>query len=652
MELPPGFQLDDPKKHQPAGLPAGFVLDGPEVAKATNQAPEQQQEANPWASRIMAFATGADDAMLNLPSNAAAALRTLTHGQSYQDAYDTIKRAGEQATQNHGLAYGAGVFGGIGATLPLMPEAAATVGGRAAQAAAMGAGMGGVSEFADSKDVGAALKAAAIGGAMGGVASPGIDAAAYAAGKVAQPVANTVRGLINPDDEASRRVAAAINNDRRLGAGGLTVPEYNNAVDAGLPVVVADLGGQTTQSLARSAANTSPEARVALDRAVERFKGQGQRISDTVDGFSTGISNFDKQEQLKQAAQAANRPAYAKAYAEGANGVWNEDLANLATAPAVRAAIKEAETRAANNAPVGGFDRVKNPFVEAADGTMSLRQGPNGETALPNLRFWDVVKQGLDAQIGAAKRAGDPGVRDLMGLKTALVEQLDAASPSYQAARSGAAQFFGANDAIEAGAKFVTAKGENAQFAAAIGKLSAPERKLFADGFATELVNSVSSIAENRDATINKIFNSPKSLERIRMALGPEKAKELEATLHIEKVMDGLRSAVKGNSTTARQLAEMGLAGGAAGAYLGNGDPSSISMGAAFAAAARMGVTKIDARVAQRVGEMLSSQDPLAVQKVTKMAAKNPRIMDFFRKFQTAAASGAGRVAGDYLGGR
>jgi hypothetical protein len=62
-----------------------------------------------------------------------------------------------------------------------------------------------------------------------------------------------------------------------------------------------------------------------------------------------------------------------------------------------------------------------------------------------------------------------------------------------------------------------------------------------------------------------------------KQALGPEKARKLEAYLNVESPMNALRGAVRGDSTTARQLFELGLAGGGSmydlmtGSHLGAG---------------------------------------------------------------------------------
>lgn len=46
------------------------------------------------------------------------------------------------------------------------------------------------------------------------------------------------------------------------------------------------------------------------------------------------------------------------------------------------------------------------------------------------------------------------------------------------------------------------------------------------------------------------------------MALGPQKAAELEAFLRVEDLMNTARGIITGKFTTVRQLAELGLAGG------------------------------------------------------------------------------------------
>ena len=326
--------------------------------------------------------------------------------------------------------------------------------------------------------------------------------------------------------------------------------------------------------------------------------------------------------------------------------MWDDNLAQLAQAPVVADAIKGATRTGANKAAVEGFKPVKNPFAATADGNITLAD-PN---VTPSLQFWDAVKRNLDDKIGTLQRSGEnSAARDAIELRRQLVEGLDAAAPAYKEARAGAAAFFGAEDALSAGEMFATpaAKGKNSEYARAIAKMSEPERKLFADGFASRLSQQISETGDRR-SVLNSIFQSPAARERVTLALGPQKAKEFEAFMRVEGLMDSLRTAVQGNSTTTRQLVEAGLAGGIGG-YL---SADNFSAGAMLGAVARVGKMRIDARVAKRVGEMLSSGDPAEFQRLAKMAAKNKPIMEFIKAADVrlgAALSGAGESVGNRM---
>ena len=133
------------------------------------------------------------------------------------------------------------------------------------------------------------------------------------------------------------------------------------------------------------------------------------------------------------------------------------------------------------------------------DGAYTLATDANGNRAIPSLQFWDAVKQNLDDKIGAARRAGEKGhAADLTALNAQLKAHLDAAVPSYADARAGAAAFFGAQDALEAGQKFRTARGKNAQYTRALSSMSPPERQLFARGYASELADRVLELRDNQ----------------------------------------------------------------------------------------------------------------------------------------------------------
>lgn len=538
---------------------------------------------------------------------------------------DARRQLAEAEQANPGTFLTGQIGGGI-LTAPLTPAKAGIAGG-----ALTGAAYGALSGAGAGQGIGDRLTGAAVGGVVGGgvgAAVPaaiggaktlynrGMDAAANATG--------TVRGMVNADAEAARRVQAALARDAQIGGTQFDDASLAAAQRAGQPVRVADIGGETTRALARSAANTSPEGRAALQATAEdRFQTQGNRAVEFVQRLAgtTGDAGATR-EALQAAAKAANRGAYGRAYAQGRSGLWDDTLSRLSAAPAVQSEIRDATRRSANKAASQGFGPVQNPFVTAADGTVSLKPGTT-----PSLQFWDVVKQGLDDQIEALGRAGAKGERgDLIALRNALREHLDRLVPSYSAARRGAATAFDAEDALEAGEKFVSSSMSNHDARRALAKMSAPERKLFADGFASSLIEQINRTGDRRNV-INKIWGTRSARERIEIALGKDKSRELEAFVNVESVMDRLRTAVSGNSTTARQLVELGLAG-AGGAYTaGSGDPRGMAYGLLIAGLSR-GQRAIDARVAKRVADMLVSDDPAKVRQAAQTLAKNPTLLE------------------------
>jgi hypothetical protein len=302
-------------------------------------------------------------------------------------------------------------------------------------------------------------------------------------------------------------------------------------------------------------------------------------------------------------------------------------------APAVQDAVRGAIKTGANRDVADGFRPVKAPFSVGQDGTIAPRVNSDGSRAIPSLQFWDGVKRNLDDTVGRLMRSGEKSAAgDAIALRSQLVDALDAASPSYAKARGTAAQFFGAQDAVEAGAKFVADRRPNAEVARIITKMSPPEKQLFAHGFASALADKIEKVSDRR-SVLDSIFNSPATRQRVTMALGQDKASKLEAYLNTEAAMDALRKAL-GNSTTTRQLATLGMAGGLGGLggtvdYLHGGSFTTGALaGVALGHLARQGTIKIDQRIAQGVGRMLASSNPGDYKTVLALAAKSKRVSD------------------------
>ena len=140
--------------------------------------------------------------------------------------------------------------------------------------------------------------------------------------------------------------------------------------------------------------------------------------------------------------------------------------------------------------------------------------------------------------------------------------------PEYGNARAGAARFFGAEDALEAGQKAVMSKMNSRQIRAGLDKMAPVEKKLFQDGFVDQYVKVVRESGDRRNI-LNSIASSPAARERIMMALGPQRAKELESFLHVE----GMRVATTPAKTLEGLIAKLlMLAGGYTGDDLDGSD--------------------------------------------------------------------------------
>lgn len=533
---------------------------------------------------------------------------------------------------------------GVLATLPIAATAlgaralglgAQTLPGQIAAGAASGTAINTADAALRGQDP---VQAAEVGGALG--------AAAPVAGRLisaaAQPVINTVRGIVNPAEEAARRVGGALTRDVQAGGAGLAQPEFAAAQAAGQPVNAMELGGETARALARSAANTSPEARAVLNQAIDdRFESQSTRLTDWLRSTFHYPDAPAQQAALADVARTTNRTAYGAAHqaAEAAhpNGIWSPELERLTSSPDVVDAMKSAAQRGAGRAVAEGYGGF-NPGVTFENGLVNFRRGPTGVPTHPDLRFWDYSYRNLRDQADAAFRAGKNSEGDALRTQANQMRtELDRMVPEFGAARAGAARFFGAQDALEAGQNFVTSKLGNREARLALAQMSAPERQLFQDGFVDRFVQQLRETPDRR-SVLNTIANSPASVERLHIALGPQRAGQLEAMMRVEHLMDLARPAVQGNSTTARQLTELGLAGGA-GTVLGGGnplDPQSIVNAALIYGAAR-GRGVINERVAQQVARLLTSQDPARIAQAMRIAGQQ-RTLEALRQADAALA--------------
>lgn len=525
-----------------------------------------------------------------------------------------------------GIATGAGLaksgvtLAGRATGAGLGKRAGLMAGEGAAYGAAYGAGTaeGGAADRLAGGATGASL-GATIGGAIP-VVGAGIRGGVEAIGDQVMP---TIRAVSNPAREAARRVGVALERDATMGQRPLSMADESAAVLNNQPIMNFDRGGETVRALTRSVANQSPESRGVVERVVsDRFEGQAARAKDVIARVAGGqVDDLAFQDSLRSAARKANSGAYRRAYGSpAAQSMWNEGFEQLMQAPAIQRAARQATTRSANRAAAEGATPVRNPFLFGQDGRFTLATRPDGSQATPSLAFWDTVKINLDDQIGRAKRSGsNQTASDLMALKSQLVGLLDDAVPEYKAARQGAAAFFGADDAVEAGRKFVTQNRDFRQSVAAIKKMTPAEREAFKTGFAAELSETLGKVSDRRNV-ISQIFGSPQARQKIDLALGRDASRELEQFVKLEYAMDMMRGAL-GNSKTARQFVELGLGAGG-GVYL-SGDWTGALAGAAAARGGRMIASRGQEETMRRIADILLSGDRTKLAEAAKLAIKS-----------------------------
>lgn len=564
----------------------------------------------------------------------------------YQTARDETRALNQAAEENYPVTSLAGNVAGAVA-LPVGAGAgAAGMLGRMAAGSGTGAALGALSGVGEGVGAGntvaKGVTGAAAGGILGGLAPigvRGVELAGRGIAKAAQPIITNIRGAINPDVEAARRVLLARQRDAASVNPGMSADEFAAAKASGSPVINADMGGETTQALARSAANTSQEGRAALEAVTgERYATQSPRIANWLKETFDFPAPGPTLERLQEAARRENRPAYIRAYSEGANLPFDESLLQVSQAPVVQDAIRKAMVTAKNEAAKLDLPPPKNPFRFDENGRLRPMADADGNLMRPNLQFWDIVKRNLD-------KTGTPEARDWARV---LREHLDDLVPSYNTARSGAAKFFGAEEALEAGAKFATMSGRDtmtiAEARKGLANLKPGERKLFEAGFVSNLIAKVEDLKDGQDV-VKQIFNSEFARKQIKLVLGDQRAAELEAKLLSERAMNGIKNAIQGNSTTARQWIERTMAGGATGlGGLGvyDTDPQKLGV-AALAGALAAGSRKIDQRVARRVAEMLASDNPKIIEAGNKLIARSSAMREALLKLDLPAV----RVAGE-----
>ena len=367
------MQQDTPKPN-PDGtygeVPDGFVLDestGQMVDTQAYNAAKNQALANaPWYARagqamddmgriIGSGITlgGADKLMGAVGGRGEALERAKTDA-----ARERAGWAGTAGELGGAMALGAGLAG-RGVTLAGRGGTAAMQGvsGLAARSglmAAEGAGYGTAAAALNNQDLGQGATYGAIGGAAGNVAGEGLSKLGQAAGRA------LAHWRATPEQKAGMDVFDAVQR-----AGGPDVAKKRLA-ELGPDAMQMDVLGKRGTSLARKAANLSPEAREAMEAALlGRKANQNARLVNDIQkaaGLPAGAR--DSVDDLKSAAYDKVRPAINQAYRDARAAGFDLDpkefddiLSTPSGAKAWKESLKSVRDRA-------GLNPMKSPIGE------------------------------------------------------------------------------------------------------------------------------------------------------------------------------------------------------------------------------------------------------------------------------------------------
>jgi len=649
-------------------------IEAPQAGETPEQAALRSGGQQPTGapSQLLSGLGGAADTMAFGFADEIGAGAAALGGGDYNQALEKQRRFRASLEEENPGSYLTGQIAGV------VPQIVGTLGvsgpmtglGRMAANTASGAAQGGAYGFGSGEGVegrlGEAASGAAIGGALG--FAPSVVEGAYKGGKaIIGGAVRNVQKVTNPKVAAEKELVRQMVKDWKAGAKeegralsrGKPAPprrflnedDLNAAEGAGQRTMVSDIGGDATRLKLDAAANISDEASNDLrGAAAQRQSDSGARTTQVVNDTFGDTNPKAITDDLRKQAQVANKAAYDLADAHpNATHMWNPVLQRALSTPAGKKALKTAIQKSREKALNNSEEVIEPIFEEDANGLMQFSgrfRKPSGEAVEGiegiglNLRFWDRIKRSMQDDINELQRIGrNDDAADIIATKNEMVANLDQSVPDYKTARGTAQEFFGKNDALEAGADYFRNMGsfDIAEARDALQKMSVPERELFARGYAGQLVTRISQMGEAEN--VAKLFKSPQARMKMRDAMGDDVADQLEAYTHREVVQSYLGTLLGSNSLTAkRQIAAEGLraaAGGAGGWWLGNGDPTSIGAGMLVGLASRGGYRftqrKVIERYAREMAELATSDDPAVIARILTKVSQDPGYMKFSR---------------------
>lgn len=591
----------------------------------------------------------------------------MTVGEGIEDTRNVLQRHREEMP---GRALGAELIGGVGAGLGMAGTANASRLAPAAKVLASGAGGGAVAGYASGE--GGPTSIGRLAPAAGGVAlGAGLG---YLGGKAAEtrPVkrllqtagaapAPTVPGPpVNP--AVIRTLMGALGPEGNVNAARVNLDRMAPAL--GEDVLALNLGGDASARLGRAAANVPSfpgvrtTAKGTLDEALAKQGGQiGKRVADDigeVTGFGTEFPEVTaKRMQTELSEKTREAFDLFRAHGELMPGQKADNLARLQTI------IKN--------------KKVAQDFLtEYVEPVIARRVTERGLTA-SNTTVLDDAFKDLQADVRGFTRAGQAGTRTAgdVGAKVALRDRVKASLQELDPEYIQATNAYALDEDVGKIAQRALEKGQTVRTPGAarvaMEEATVPgESKALRAGNVARLQSEARRRASNpaleEQAQFRDVARTPIGTLEDALSFeefhGPEASKGLLERLRPKMEAQATAQAVRGNSSTARQLADM--------AATGSDLLSDVAVSGATggpSGASRALLTRVFEPIkAMRAAGLGSRASELAELLTTRGVESNRTLLEYLSQFgaQEAAAKAAvkpvtglaSRTAAGRVGGR
>jgi hypothetical protein len=452
----------------------------------------------------------------------------------------TAGRIAGGVTQGVGLAKN-------GITLMGRLPASAGLGARVGAGAAEGAAYGGAYGLGSGEGVSDRLSQGAGGAAAGALIGGAIPAVVAGAKAAAKPVVDAVGARINPGKYASQKIAERLSNSN------MTVEQAARRMeDSGLSL--ADVGGKTTRNLLRTAANIPGKGadRISTQLALRQM-GQGDRLKAVVGQTLADPDGYlAAKDSIAETAKRLAKPLYDQAYKTPVH--YSETLEGILQTPAGKSALAKAEELAANEQVP--FQQL---FINVADDGKSATA-----RRVPDTRGWDYIKRAMDDMIDSGtdsitKKATNDA-RIITSLKNKMLEEIDRVNPAYAQARKVWGGQQSLDKALEFGRDAMKQSPEAVR--RQIAKYGPAEKEAARAGAAEWIRNAIDQRNFTQNAIL-KFFSNRQQYKNLRSLFdNDEQFKTFRQAVFAEAKKRSTYEAVKGNSTTAAQMADMMETGG------------------------------------------------------------------------------------------